>query len=176
MAVAFDTYIIAKLDFRSVFCPVLPCLFGWHIKEGGRKKRYVKPVFPETTVQRRYFLVAGGWLKRKSIDSMAKGGWLIPFTPGSCNRPPARQRGPFKPCSASRKVRYISTASTTHNTAFEGSQPFIQWYLPVWSNTFPQTKKPQANAQGLTPYGMADIMRIEKALRQAVDPFANESV
>ena len=83
MAVAFDTYIIAKLDFRSVFGSMLPRLFGWHIKEDGREKRHVKPVFSETTVQRRYFLVAGGWLKRKSNDSMAKGSWLILFTPGS---------------------------------------------------------------------------------------------
>jgi len=98
VAVAFDTYIIAKLDFRSVFGPMLPCLFGWHIKEGGRKKRHVKPAFPETTVQRGYFLVARGWLKRKSNDSMAKGSWLILFTPGSCNCPPARQRGSFKTC------------------------------------------------------------------------------
>jgi hypothetical protein len=62
---------------------MLPCLFGWHIKEGGKKKRHVKPAFPEATVQRGYFLVAGGWLKRKSNDSMAKGSWLILFTPGS---------------------------------------------------------------------------------------------
>ena len=60
MAVAFDTYIIAKLDFRSVFGSMLPRLFGWHIKEGGREKRHVKPAFPGTTVQRRYFLVVGG--------------------------------------------------------------------------------------------------------------------
>ena len=29
-------------------------------KEGGREKRHVKPAFPGTTVQRRYFLVVGG--------------------------------------------------------------------------------------------------------------------
>lgn len=65
VAVAFDTYIIAKLDFRSVFGSMLPRLFGWHIKEDGREKRHVKPVFSETTVQRRYSLVTGGMVKKK---------------------------------------------------------------------------------------------------------------
>jgi len=44
---------------------MLSRLFGWHIKEGGREKRHVKPVFSETTVQRRYFLVTGGMVKKK---------------------------------------------------------------------------------------------------------------
>ena len=62
---------------------------------------------------------------------MAKGGWLILFTPGSCNRPPARQRGPFKARGALRKHGYfpqlaIPTAplSRAHDRSFNDISPF----------------------------------------------------
>ena len=62
---------------------------------------------PRNNCTAQILFITGGWLKRKSNDSMAKGAWLILLTPGFCDPSPARQRGPFKTCGALRKHGYF---------------------------------------------------------------------
>ena len=84
-----------------------------------------------SVLERRLEILKIMTVKRKSNVSTAKGGWLMLFAPGSYNCSPARQKGPFKLCSALREHGYFRSQhsltaplSRAHSRLFSGICPF----------------------------------------------------